>query len=395
MKKALFMILFWMLAGVSSAQASDAPVSNWVETGRVEFNGTDAFFRSQGVASDGASLFFSWNLGLSRTEIDDTSVVLADNTTAAIPEDLSMSNHNHIGDIDVSGGIIYAPIEDGPAYAEPWVVLYDAETLQPTGDRYLLPVSVQRDGVPWIAVDQPRGVAYSMEWNDTGKLFVYRLSDFELIRTVTLSEAVPRIQGAKVFRGDLYASRDNGAEKSVVAIDPERGQVTHLFDRDLGDDYEAEGIAFVRRPTGTLMLATGIREGAHGYTEMRTYRINGDETPPSLSGAGFKVKKIRPGVKPVLKLKASESVTLALRWSRCVGPKRKPCARTKAMGAVRTLSIPAGPAARPIPPNYPRNGKSPVRLAPGAWKLTVVPTDAADIVGSARTVGLTVLKPRR
>ncbi len=92
---------------------------------------------------------------------------------------------------------------DGPAYAEPWVVIYDADTLEPTGQRFLLPASLQRDGVPWIAVDQVRGVAYSMEWKDTGKLFVYSLSDFSLLRTVTLSEPVPRIQGAKIYRGNL------------------------------------------------------------------------------------------------------------------------------------------------------------------------------------------------
>jgi len=394
MKKAGIIVLLWLL-GAAPAAAAEPPVSDWVQTGRVQFSGTDAFFRSQGLASDDETLFFSWNIGLSRTEIDDTSVILADNTTGAIPDDLADSNHNHIGDIDVADGIVYAPIEDGPAYAEPWVVLYDADTLQPTGKRYLLPATLQRDGVPWIAVDKPRGVAYSMEWGDTGKLFVYRLSDFELLRTVALSEPVPRIQGAKIFRGNLYGSRDNGSQKSIVAIDPDTGQVTNLFDRDLGEGYEAEGIAFVRRPTGTEMLATGIKQGSQGYTEMRIYRIGGDETAPVLSAPAFKPAKVRPGKKLSLKVSSSEAVTVSARWLKCVGPKRKPCTKTKPVGIARSLVLPAGTSRTALAPNYPRVGKKPVRLTPGRWQMAVTPTDRADIVGARKIVGLTVLKPRR
>jgi hypothetical protein len=265
-------------------------------------------------------------------------------------------------------------------------VLYDAETLEPTGDRYLLPVSVQRDGVPWIAVDQPRGVAYSMEWNDTGKLFVYRLTDFKLIDTITLSEPVPRIQGAKIFRGNLYASRDNGSEKSVVAIDPETGLVTHLFDRDTGDDYEAEGIAFIRRSSGTEMVTTGIREGGDGYTEMRVYRIGGDTTPPELSGVSFAKKKLRRGAKAVLLANASEPVTVTVRWLRCAGPKRKPCKKLKASGIVSSLSMGEGGN---------RKGLATGALKPGFWKLRLTPTDRADIVGSSRLATVKVLKKRR
>ena len=384
MKKASIVLLFWLLAGATPAIA--APVADWVQTGRVQFSGTDGFFRSQGVASDGQSLFFSWNLGLSRTEIDDTSVVLAENTTEAIPDDLAESNHNHIGDIDYAWGWIYAPIEDGPEYAEPWVVIYDAETLQPTGQRYLLPASIQRDGVPWIAVDQARGVAYSMEWNDTGKLFVYNLSNFELLRTVTLSQPVPRIQGAKIYKGDLYASRDNGSEKSVVAINPETGTVTHLFDRNFGDDYEAEGIAFVRRSSGTMMVATGIREGAHGYTEMRIYRIGGDMTAPVLSRPRFGKAKVRRGTKAILLAGASEPVTATYRWARCIGPRSKPCLQIRNFGIPRRIEMSEGSNRVALPTGA---------LRPGIWNLLLTPVDRADITGRSARLGLRVIRPRR
>ena len=388
-------LVAWLAAGPAPAGATPPPVSDWVETGEVRFSGTAGFFRSQGLASDGQSLFFSWNLGLIRTSIDDPSEVLTDNSMSAIPADLADSGHNHIGDIDIADGVIYAPIEDGPAHAEPWVVLYDARTLQPTGDRYLLPVSVQRDGVPWVAVDENRDVLYSMEWNDTGKLFVYGLSDLELIRTVTLSQPVPRIQGAKIFRGNLYASRDNGPEKSVVAIDPETGQVTHLFDRNMGDDYEAEGIAFIRRKTGTVMATTGIREGGQGYTDMHTYRIGGDVTAPVLSQLRLMPKRARPGQKLTLKAHSSEAVTANIRWLKCIGPARKPCSRSKVLGVPDTLNLAAGSSKTTLPSTYPRTGKKPVRLGPGDWRLSVTPVDGADVTGPEAVTGLKVLRPRR
>lgn len=384
MKRSTVMMLLWLALAAGAAPAAGAPVSNWVQTDRVQFTGADGFFRSQGVASDGETLFFSWNLGLSRTEIDDTSVVLADNTTGAIPTDLADTNHNHIGDIDVSDGIIYAPIEDGPAHKEPWIVLYDADTLQPTGDRYLLPVSVQRDGVPWIAVDKPRGVAYSMEWNDTGKLFVYRLQDFQLVRTVNLSQPVPRIQGAKMFRGLLYASRDNGSEQSVVAIDTATGEVTHLFDRNLGNDYEAEGIAFVRRASGTLMVATGIRQGANGYTDMRIYRINGDSTPPVLSQVTLRSKRVYMNQKPVVSFRSSEDATVSIRWQRCVGEAGKPCDKTVGSGAALRVQSVAG------------NNRVVLKSKRvGKWQIELVPVDSADVVGAGRKVALTVVRSRQ
>lgn len=144
-----------------------------------------------------------------------------------------------------------------------------------------------------------------------------------------------------------------------------------------------------------MMLATGIREGSDGYTDMRIYRIGGDQAAPVLSMAGFARSKVRPGKKLSLRVTASEEVTADLRWARCIGPKRRPCARTKPVGISRTLAIPAGAARLSIPPNYARGGKKPARLGPGRWRLIVAPTDRADIAGSPVSAGLTVIKPRR
>ena len=43
-----------------------------------------------------------------------------------MPVDIFKLGGNHIGDIDVLDGKLYAPIEDGPDYLNPYIVTYDA-----------------------------------------------------------------------------------------------------------------------------------------------------------------------------------------------------------------------------------------------------------------------------
>jgi hypothetical protein len=228
------------------------PKGSWKQVAVQRFSGLDAELRSQGVASDGRSLFFSYQLGLMRTALGDPSVLQAV-WPYAIPLDLVLAGSNHIGDIDVYGGKVYAPVEDGDGYKRPYIVLYDAKTLQPTGERHLLPRALLTEGVPWVAVDAARGYAYTAEWNDTKVLNVFSLRDFHLVKTVKLSMKLGRIQGAKMLDGLLYAAEDNGDLKSIYAIDPARGAVTKVMDRRLPAGTEAEGLAFTQSPGGTLM----------------------------------------------------------------------------------------------------------------------------------------------
>jgi hypothetical protein len=109
------------------------------------------------------------------------------------------------------------------------------------------------EGVPWVAVDPGRQHIYTAEWNNTKVLNVHSLTDLHVIRTVTLSETVGRIQGAKMLDGLLYGAEDNGNLKSIIAIDPDTGRVTHVFDRKLVPGTEAEGLSFSKTAAGTVM----------------------------------------------------------------------------------------------------------------------------------------------
>jgi hypothetical protein len=227
-----------------------AAAVTWRQTSSQTFYLLDALQRSQGVATDGQSWFFSWQYGLSRVSLDGKTTIT--NNALAIPSQISGQGGNHIGDIDYANGTIYAPIEDGSAYQHPYIALYNATTLAFTGTAYPLPVQLQPGGVPWVAVDPGRGYVYTSEWDPTTTLNVYSLTDMHLVKTVPLSPAIGRIQGAKVYQGQLYASSDNGSQ-SVYRIDPDSGAVTDVLDRNLPSGTEAEGLAFLPESDGSVM----------------------------------------------------------------------------------------------------------------------------------------------
>jgi hypothetical protein len=274
MRPAVAAALIALCAVTSVAQAAAAtppPSGQWHQVQDVTFYAADALLRSQGMATDGRDLFFSWQGGLLHTTADGRLPLGA--SPVAIPLDLALHGSNHIGDIDVRGHTLYAPIEDGGGYARPYLVLYDTRTLLPTGVRYLLPRPLLTEGVPWVAVDAARGQLYTAEWNDTRVLNVHSLANPLAIRTVALSTTLGRIQGAKMLNGLLYAAEDNGARKSIVAIDPDTGVVYPVFDQALGADTEAEGLAFTTTPQGTLMRTLYVapsRLAVHMRTYLRT-----------------------------------------------------------------------------------------------------------------------------
>jgi hypothetical protein len=256
--------------------------------------------RSQGVTSDGNGWIVSWQAGVSRT--NDAYTVLAATT---LPPDFAVNhpsydpggsgNHvgaNHIGDIDVHDGLVYAPAEDGgfnvgvtnlntPGYQHSYIALYDAKTLAYTGRRYELPLALKEAGVPWVAVDLRSGEVYTDEWQMThDRINVYD-SQLRFQRFIPLHYPasfgagfhLSRIQGAKVLRHTMYASRDDDA-KSIYSIDPRTGDVTRLFSLNpVGNNPEVESLAI--RPTSdgallhVLLILDGRLDSSLGITKAR------------------------------------------------------------------------------------------------------------------------------
>ncbi|MGB0119714.1 MAG: hypothetical protein WBP55_02025 [Solirubrobacterales bacterium] len=389
---ALFALPAMLVAVVFTSPAVAAvPVTGWQETGVRSFHGFDAFPKSQGIATDGKQVFFSWNVGLTSTDLE-LNDINTDHVYDAIPVDLSNKGLSHIGDIDFYEGKIYAPIEGKPTFEHSTIVTYDPETLEPAGPRFELARDPYLpDGVPWVAIDPVRQVAYTSKWNNTGLLNVHRLSDFEIVSTLELSRPIPRTQGAKVYKGMLYAARDNGSEKSIETIDLDTGVVTNLFDRNLGNENETEGIAFVTNQSGTTMLTSDIDEADGARVDVHSYRVNGDLTAPEITSIRFEAKKIKRGKKLPVTIESSEAVSTTASWSRCVGPKKKRCGRLKPAGRPALTSLEAGTNHLLLPPrgtNWARGKK----FNPGRFRLSVTPTDQADAVGPTRFAGFTVPK---
>lgn len=221
----------------------------WGEEPTDTFAIIDSVHRAQGVATDGTSWFFSSTNHLERT--NQAFEVQVDNSQP-IPKVIADLGGDHIGDIDVNGGLLYAPIEDGPAYQHPTIVTYDADTLQPTGDTYPISTDLLTKGVPWVAVDGPRKRVYVAEWDPTEVIDVLDLANnLAFVTSIKLSSLIGRIQGAKVFDGQMYASRDDD-QKTIYKIDLDSGTVMTLF--TLGTTgSELEGLALIDATDGARM----------------------------------------------------------------------------------------------------------------------------------------------
>lgn len=227
---------------------------SWEDDRSDTFELIESVHRSQGIATDGESWFFSAKNHLERTTFDFE--VTAENVQP-IPAALFKQGANHIGDIDVHDGRLFAPIEDGPDYLYPTIVTFDAATLEPTGASYPLPTDKLTKGVPWVAVDGPRRRVYAAEWEPTDRLFRFDLDrDLAFVDALPLSPPIARVQGAKVFGGALYASSDD-EQKTIYKIDLDTGIVMPL--RTLGTvGSEAEGLALLDARGGARLCVLDV-----------------------------------------------------------------------------------------------------------------------------------------
>ncbi len=206
---------------------------------------------SQGITTDGDSFIFSSRFGFLKTELDGETWL--NYNIDAIPEELKENyNSAHIGGISCYDGIIYAAMEDSKQWHYPICALFNADTLQFTGTYFLLSPELQKSGCPWIAVDGERGLFYSAQRDNSPVLICYDIATGALVKTVTLSEPVHKIQGGEVYDGYLYVATNNDAQ-SVYRINPVTGYTVKLFDRGLANGSEGEGMTVIDND-GTPML---------------------------------------------------------------------------------------------------------------------------------------------
>lgn len=213
--------------------------------------------RSQGITTDGKYYYFSSKWGLTKSELDGKTRVKSN--PLAIPKKLKDEyGLAHIGGISYSkaDNCIYAGLEDSKVWEYPVVAVYDADTLKFTGRYYILDKALHTRGLPWVAVDNDRGLLITLDHSKkANELIFYDIADnMKYVGSVKLSETVRSIQGAEIYRGMLYAATNDDTQ-AVYKIDPKSGEVSKYFDRSLTKGSEGEGITVLETADGAVFHA--------------------------------------------------------------------------------------------------------------------------------------------
>lgn len=248
MALSLLTALVSLASGILETTGSRPP-ENLVSRQNILFLGS--YTHSQDVTTDGENFYFSARWSLTKTTLDgETETAMNIN---AIPRELKEKYGSaHIGGISYYNGKIYAALEDSKVWQYPIVALYDAETLAYTGEYHILSAELQKNGLPWIAVDAANGYIYAAQRDNSPALIVYDLETFDLVKTVPLSIPVHKIQGGEMYKGLLFVATQDETQ-AVYVINPVTGEAAKYFDQNLPKGGEAEGLTVLETPDGAVL----------------------------------------------------------------------------------------------------------------------------------------------
>ena len=233
-----------------------------------------AWEASQDITTDGSCFYFSCKFGLIKTE-SDFKTVLARNADA-IPPELQALGVSHIGGISYYDGRLYCAAEDSKVFEHPYVLVFDAETLQYT-DCYEMDAARHVKGLPWVAVDRGSGVLCCAARDHAAELIRYDLKSKCYLDSLPLVNDDPgfslhKIQGGEVFEGVLYtAANDDG--QSVARIDLATGNAEICFRRGLFPGSEGEGMTVSLTGQGPVLCCLDMSP-IFLSAYVRTYALN-------------------------------------------------------------------------------------------------------------------------
>ncbi len=226
-------------------------------------NGVHAVDGRQGVAWEGGRYYISGSATLSRYDSGWNLIASADAPFSGFSAEV-----NHIGDIDVLDGKLYAGVEyfmDGEA-GNIQIAVYDAETLELIRTFPLDGESGQTE-VSGIAADPDSGSVWLCSWADgeSGRyLYRYDLETGAYLGKHHLQPVPQWIQGIACDGGWIYMTADDGTadlgEPDHVyrcRVDPSRSAWPVMPERTLDDvalQGEIEGISFDRQ-TGQMLVS--------------------------------------------------------------------------------------------------------------------------------------------
>lgn len=216
----------------------------------------------QGIAWENGLYYVSGSTSLSVYDADWNRI-----RTETEPFGKFDAEVNHIGDIDVYNGEIYAGVEyfmDGSA-SNIQMAVYDAGTLELVRTYMFDPESGQTE-VSGITVDPDNGYMWMCSWaeDESGSyLYRYDLENGGYLGKVRMKEAPQLIQGIAYRDGWIYITADDGNADDdepdhvyKCRVEPDRDEFAVSMEKTLDDvtrQGEIEGISFDREKKQMLI----------------------------------------------------------------------------------------------------------------------------------------------
>eukprot|EP00027_Filamoeba_sp_ATCC50430_P018122 CAMPEP_0168567584 /NCGR_PEP_ID=MMETSP0413-20121227/15089_1 /TAXON_ID=136452 /ORGANISM="Filamoeba nolandi, Strain NC-AS-23-1" /LENGTH=261 /DNA_ID=CAMNT_0008599797 /DNA_START=65 /DNA_END=850 /DNA_ORIENTATION=- len=198
--------------------------SSWTEVANITIPNTFFGMSGQGVGSEGEYIYWSGKDILKQSTVGpNINITVTKSLFPAIPLRMVELNYDHIGDIDVFEGTIYAPIEE-PNYTRPAIARYSSEL------EFIDFVATRQHHMPWVAVDPATKLLYSSEFDNVTFLYVYDTQQklaFQGLFSISVPavQTLTAIQGGFIYDNLLYLSSSwNHTMVTVYVVDMETGK---------------------------------------------------------------------------------------------------------------------------------------------------------------------------
>jgi len=243
-----------LLAGTCSIAAPTLATARTTPTATLTSEQKLRLFTNQGIARVDGGWILSANNTLARV---DDKLRTKRVQQLAIPTSLRVKGYGHIGDIDVVGKILYAPLEE-PDYTRGTqaTARYDAKTL-----RFIDAIELAQHENSFVTVDPATMIAYSMDNFGGDALLRYDVrAGWKPLAPLAMSHFIDKVQGADVAAGAIWLSTTD-ATNGLYRVDLKTGQVDDLGSAGhLGG--EGEGIDATKLPSGRIHTLTVDAAGA-------------------------------------------------------------------------------------------------------------------------------------
>ena len=256
-KKTVLLLPLWLLVVALSGVFELASVAQRPEeVSKTMLVNVDSWDRSQDMTTDGRYMYFSSKYGLTQTKLDGETVTMRNGN--ALPEKfVEEYGSAHIGGISYYKDKLYCAVEDSKVWEHPLILVYNAYTLEFTGEFYHLDPEKHTKGLPWICVDPDSGLIYTSSRDNSTEIMCYdtKTSQYrDSIQLVNPDEDfnIHKIQGGEISDGVLYLATNNETQ-AVYAVELASGRADKLFDRNLFSGSEGEGITVLETEDGAFL----------------------------------------------------------------------------------------------------------------------------------------------